>query len=155
SATGPVQVGVAPAAGNAFNGVLQLDGGVQYLDSDPTGTFTTSGTVEAVVGGQSVPVLGGGSHTFHAADLLGGGATLAGGKDISVAGADFVLSNLQVTDHDVELQGSLTLPQLNGLSLAVTGNDHVVLDSTGPHLTGLDVTLPSASFSTAGLTFNA
>jgi hypothetical protein len=155
SAAGPVQVGLAPPSGGAFTPLLRLDGGVQFLEEDATGTFSTTGSVEAVVGGHSFNLLDGGAHTFRAGDLLGGLGPLAGGKDFTVGGADFTFSSLQLTDHGVALQGSLALPKLDGLRVAVTGNDHVLLDDSGAHLTGLDVGVSDASFTTAGLAFTA
>ena len=158
-----VQVGIA---GENFVPSLQLSG-VQFNADNQH--FTASGEVDGFAGGQPVPLLanlgGTSSYQFDADSLTGGGLSLTsllGGQSatgqaepVSVAGVDFVLSNLQVTGSGVELQGNITLPELAGLSVAVSGNDHVVLDSTGVYLSGLDASLASASFTTAGLTFAA
>src|SRR5262249_3263000 len=78
TATGAVQVGVAPPSGGTFTPVLSLDGGVKFTDNDPAGMFTTTGTVSGVSGGKttladgrSLLLLDAHQHTFTAPGLLG------------------------------------------------------------------------------------
>src|SRR4051812_41667697 len=63
SAAGIVQVGLAPAEGQSFTPLLQLDGGVQVSDS-AGGTFSTDGSVEAVVADHTFALFGPGHHTY-------------------------------------------------------------------------------------------
>ncbi len=152
SAGTQVQVGLASAN---FKPLVTLDGGIQFIDNNSTGTFTTSGTVTAIVGGQSFQLLDG-SYTFHAPNLLGNnGESASGGKGLSVAGVQFTLSSLQLVDDAINLQGSIAISQLAGLTLDVSGSNHVVISSAGVTLTGVTATIPSISFTAAGLTFAA
>lgn len=145
SATTAVEVGVNPGAGT-FHPFLQLDDGVQFNPKDTTGSFTTDGTVSAIVDGIAVPLLNTGSYKFTGPGLLSSSSYFAlpagDGAAFSVAGADLAVSALHLSGQELDLQGSLTLPILSGLSLAVNGANHVAVTATGVGLTGLDVTVP-------------
>jgi hypothetical protein len=69
--------------------------------NDPAGTFT--------------------GRTLSAAGLLDG-IDLGGGKSLSIAGATFNLAGIDPDGDAVKLQGSLGLPQLAGLNIAVAGS---------------------------------
>ena len=166
SSNSPVQVGVAPAAGGSFTPLLLLQTGVQFTNTDTTGTFTTpypagtsSGAVSAYAGGTTVPLLDAHMHTFEAPALLGSGYDVLSSSDtnsalLPVAGGDLSVTGLHFAGAELDVQGNLSLSDFPGLTLPVTGNNHVALTSSGVQLTGLSVTLPaSTSFSEAGLDF--
>src|SRR5262249_442189 len=53
-----------------------------------------------------------------------------------------------------KLQGRIGLPQIAGLQVAVEGDDHVVIDRSGVHLTGLDASVSGLKFGRGGVGFN-
>ena len=158
TATGAVRVGVNPGAG-VFSPLLQLDDGVQFNPADTTGAFTTNGTVSAIVSGAAAPLLNSANYKFTGPGLLSSTyfALPAGaGAAFSVAGADFAASALHLSGQELDLQGSLTLPVLSGLSLAVNGTNHVAVTDNGASLTGLNVAVPGpTSVSVDGLSLTA
>lgn len=151
SATTVVEVGLASTS---FKPLLTLDGGIKYVDNNASGTFTTFGDVTAVLGSKKTKLLDG-SHTFQVPALLGGGASASGGKTQTVAGVQFTFATIQLTDDAVKLQGSITIPKLSGLTIDVKDTNYVVINGSGVSLTGVAATLPSTSFTAAGLTFDA
>jgi hypothetical protein len=149
----PVEVGLVPAAGQSFKPLLRLTGGVEFIAGNGGGQFTAEGEVVGIFGGVEIPLAASANRELSVGDLLGHGAGI-GGKSISVAGASFTLSGIELNSDAIELQGHLAFPQLAGLTVAVEGSDHVVIDRTGVHLTGLDVSFSGASFERAGMGFN-
>ncbi len=157
SATGPVQVGVNPAKGAAFTPLLQLDDGVQFNPNDATGTFTTTGTVSALAGKETLQLLDAHKHTFTAPGLLGSSFfTLPGSDtnqpDLPFNGGKVTVAGLRLSATVLDVQGSEVLPKLNGLTIPIQGNDFLAVNSSGVNLTGPDSlqTLPTA-FSVGGL----
>jgi hypothetical protein len=143
TATSPVKVGVNPTGGAAFNPVLSLDGGVRFTDNDATGTFTTTGTVSAVSGSQTLPLLDAHAHTFKAPALLGTSFYALGTgdtnqPDLPVAGGRLAVTGLRMTAAELDVQGAISLPGLTGMTLQVQNNDFVAVDGTGAHLMGPD-----------------
>jgi hypothetical protein len=139
---GPVQVGVAPTDGAAFVPLVEFGAGVSFLDSEPTGRFTGRGEVTGIIGGKSIPLAGAADRDLaDLADLglLAGGTGLGDGKSISVARSEFHLTGIDLSAGTVKFHGDITVPALGRLDAAVQGNDYVVIDSAGAHLTGLDV----------------
>jgi hypothetical protein len=100
-ADGPVQVGVAPRDEAAFVPLVRFADGVSFTDGDPAARFTGRGAMSAIVSGQSIDLVGAADRDFSASDLLSGAVNLAGGKSLSVAGAEFTLSGLELTDGAV------------------------------------------------------
>src|SRR5262249_16703886 len=139
AATGTVQVGLAPQANTALTPLLNLNGGARVDIAG--GTFTTDGSIDAVISSKTVRLFDGGTHPFSAAHLVSkAGFGLSGTlPKLDVAGGKLSVSDVRLTDSGIELQGSLSLPQIAGLTLAVQGDDHVAIDKNGVHLTGLDV----------------
>jgi hypothetical protein len=146
SVTGPVQVGLAPANNASFIPLLNLDAGAQFDSSDASGNFTTSGSAEAVIGGLSIPLLDNHAHTISGKALATAAgftlpATDSNATQVSVAGVQFALTNIAITGSAIDLQGSITVPGLAGLTLSVTGTNHVVIDTNGVHLSGIDASI--------------
>ena len=70
---------------------------------------------------------------------------------IAVAGVEFSLTGSSLTSSAIDLHGAVTIPELAGLSLAVTGANHLAIDSTGVHLSGLNASIAKPeSLSIAG-----
>jgi hypothetical protein len=141
--TSPVEVGVKPAKGAVFTPWLSLDGGVRFRDNDSTGTFSTSCTVSAINGSQTIALLDAHLHTFKASGLLVGGffslpASDSNAGHVPVAGGALTVTGLHLTRTSLELQGSIALPLLSGLAVPVQGGNFVALDRTGVHVGGLD-----------------
>lgn len=157
SATGPVQVGVSPTKGATFTPLLQLDNGVQFATGDPTGTFTTTGTVSALAGGQTLQLLDAHKHTFTAPGLLGSTffalpATDTNQPDLPFNGGKVSVTGLRLGAAELDVQGSESLPKLNALTIPITGNDFLALNGSGVSLIGPDTlqTLPT-TFTLGGL----
>jgi hypothetical protein len=156
TATTPVKVGAKPLHG-VFTPLFQLDRGVRFQNNDRTGRFTTPGTVMAFVGKRAVRILDQHQHTLTAAGLLGhnGMSLPVVDKNLAklpVAGAAFTVTNLHAIGKELDLQGTLAVPALSGLTLPVTGPNHIAVDQSGARLTSLDVNLsPGTIFSVAGL----
>ncbi len=85
SATGPVQVGVAPQTGSAFTPLLLLNNGVQFNNTDPAGTFATNGEVDVFVNNQLFQLLDAQQHTFTAQGLLSASGYDLGANDVNQA----------------------------------------------------------------------
>jgi uncharacterized repeat protein (TIGR01451 family) len=157
----PVDVGVNPAQGSSFTPLVALNSGVQFTLTDATGTFTTNGAVSAYAGGLTVPLLDAHLHTFQAPDLLGSGffnlaSDDTNAADLAVAGGNLAVTGLHFAPQELDVQGSLSLPNFAGLSLAVQDSNYVALNSSGIQLTGLDIDLAGpATFTVDGLQITA
>lgn len=156
STTSPVTVEKIKADGSPTADLMRLDGGVQFQSSNnATGVFDAFGEIWGFAKGQAIDLVNGAKdHFLNAQSLLDKGMSIADSKQVSVAGAQFTLSSIALSDSGVALQGSIALPKL-GVTVSVTGNDQVLLDSSGIHLTGLNVTLPTVSFTAGGVSFAA
>ncbi len=159
TSTSAVQVGVNPAKGATFAPLLQLDNGISYTDNDTTGTFTTNGTVSGLAGGKTLQLLDGQMHTFTAPGLLSSSSyfTLAAKDtnmpDLSLGGGKLVVNALHLTSSELDLQGTINVSKLTGLTTTVGGNTHVVLNADGVNLSGPDPTIAGpTSFTKDGLT---
>jgi len=155
STTSPVEVGVDPQGGT-FTPLLVLQKGVTFTQGDATGTFTTAGDVQGEAGGSTVDLINAGASplSFQAPALLGQGSydsPATGGTNsvvLPVDGANLFVSGLHFGAQELDVQGSLSLPILSGITLPVAGaTDYVALTSGGVQFAGLDVDLPQ----TAGL----
>src|SRR4051794_21485652 len=143
TSSSPVQVGVAPAGGGTFTPVLSLDKGARFTDNDATGTFTTTGTVSGIQGTQSLLLLDAHQHTFTAPGLLADNyySLPAGDTNtphLDLGGGKLTVTGLHLASGELDLQGSIAVPTVTGLTLDVQGTDHVAIDATGPHLVGPD-----------------
>src|SRR5437764_14514679 len=94
AANTPVEVGLVPAAGQSFNPLLRLTGGVEFNAGNAGGQFTAEGGVVGIIGGHEIPLAASASRDLSVTDLLGHGTGIAG-KSISVAGANFTLSGME------------------------------------------------------------
>jgi uncharacterized repeat protein (TIGR01451 family) len=153
STTSAVEVGPASTNGSTFAALMRLDNGVSYDNSDTTGRFTTDGPVKALTGNMMTTLFSGDSHTFSAPSLLGSGDNHqndTSGSSLHVAGLTFSLADISFANNALKLQGSLAISKLGGLTLAVNAPDYVSIDSSGVHLTGLDVTTTQATLFTLG-----
>jgi uncharacterized repeat protein (TIGR01451 family) len=155
----PVDLGVNPAAGGSFTPLVSLNSGVQFTITDPTGTFTTNGAVSVYAGGLTLPLLDAQMHTFQAPALLGSGffnlaSGDANGPDLAVAGGNLAVTGLHFAPQELDVQGSLSLPNFAGLGLAVQNSNYVALTASGVQLTGLDISLStSTTFTVDSLQF--
>src|SRR5262249_54923315 len=127
SSSSPVDVGVAPATpGGAFTRLLSLTGGVHFDLTDTTGTFTTNAAVSGYNGRTATTLtslLDAHSHPFRAPALLGtgfynlasGDPTDTNGADLAVAGGNVAVTGLRFKAQELDVQGSLSLPNFAGL----------------------------------------
>ncbi len=155
----PVQVGVAPAKNGTFTPVLQLDDGVSFMSNDATGTFTTDGTVSGIAGSDILQILDMQTHTFKAPALLSSSSyySLPTGDtnmaDLAVGGGNLVVSALHIGATELDLQGTINEAHLPGVTIPVTGNSHVVVNSNGVAFGGTDPTVAGPEqFTEGGLT---
>src|SRR5439155_12490438 len=94
SSSTPVQVGLDNAT---FKPLLLLDGGVNFVENNAAGAFTSNGTVIAIVGGQSIPLLFISAHSFTAPALLSSsGNPVDHGASPIIAGLQFHVANIQL-----------------------------------------------------------
>jgi hypothetical protein len=152
----PVQVGVAPAKNATFTPVLQLDGGVSFSDNDPSGAFSTNGTVSGIAD-KTLLLLDAHMHNFTAPGLLNGFYSLPVADlnlaHLSVGGGSLVDTALHITATELDLQGTLNEALLKGVTIPVTGQSHVALTNIGVSVTGPDPTVAGPEvFTKAGLT---
>src|SRR5262249_40505650 len=170
SASGQVQLGLAPAQGEAFTPLVNIntpltDGSVSFTVDTPDPRFTvTNATVQAVVQGLPLLTLWSttSSFTFDAAALASTGVPLAAGAvPFPTNEGQFTLTNRRCADPtggstedaQIMLQGSLSNPVLVGLNMTVTGSNFLILDQTGLTLTGVDKAV-SGGLSVGGLGFD-
>jgi hypothetical protein len=165
SASGTIQLGLAPTGGEAFTPLVDIQGAVSFTTGLPDPTFQlTDAEIDATAQESPDTILwqAQGPTTFSVQDLTGGGADLGGnGQMFQVSYANFTPNNLRFADPDgdtadaqVRLQGSLGFDQLPGLSVPVTGNTFVSLDQTGVNLTDFQGAAVTTPFSVYGLQIN-
>lgn len=146
STTLPVDAGLD--TGHGFVALLHLEKGVSYTAGDPSTTFTSPGTVDALAPGWSIPLLDSGS--FNAADLLGKGTDLVNGHSFQVADVGVTVTHLALANAGVDLQGNIALPGLGGLTVA----GDVSVNANGVQLNDLVVSLsPNKTFTAGGAQF--
>ncbi|QEL17125.1 Calx-beta domain-containing protein [Limnoglobus roseus] len=150
-----VQVGLVPASGQPFVALLTLQGGTSIDTAEYL--VTNQGAVQSIVGGTPMTLLAGGLNAASIAALTGAGLTGLSASAFTVAHLTFTPTTLALTDAGpngpaVLLGGRLALPY--GLSLDVTGSNHVILDSTGTTLSGVTASVLNSSFTLGGLTFS-
>ncbi len=150
---GPVEIGMVPSDGETFEPLLRVTGGISFEAGDSAGHFTAEGELVGIVGGLEIPLAGAAEREFTASSLFDG-IDIGGGKSLSVAGAQFTISGIDLDQDAVKLQGRLAVPQLAGLEVAVQGDDYVVVGKSGVQLTALDVSVSELSFTRGGLGFN-
>lgn len=151
--SGSAEVGFTPSAGSSFTALLALSGDVTLTDgTDPT--FSVNGSVAEAIAGTN-DVLFQGNNTFDVNELITTGFSQSG-ESITVAGATFALDEILLvnTGPGIHLQGSITVPSVAGLQMAVDGSNFVAITALGISLTGVDATL-SGSIQEGGLTFGA
>ena len=156
-----VDVGFTPLGAEAFKPLFSTPGAVSFTQGSLTPTFSIDGDVIA-----NVPVINKsftiltGHHDFDVTALVNSKLAELDGKAITVAGATFTLGSVRLespssTDTSaarIDLQGSLVIPQLAGLTLTVGGTNQVIIDtSTGVSLTGLSASI-TAPFTAFGVT---
>lgn len=160
TSSNPVQVGVAPAKGASFVPLLQLDDGVSFMDNDPSGTFTTTGTVSGIAGNDTLQLLDAQKHTFTGPGLLGSSYFTLAASDtnmahLEVGGGELAVAALHLTASELDLQGTIDIAHVAGLTVAVQGSDHVVLNGDGVSLSGPDPTVTGPdTFTKDGVTLS-
>jgi hypothetical protein len=152
STTGGVELGFVPGSGQSFVPLAQLSGNAT-VDTNAL-TVACSGTLSAIVSGQTIPLLTAGLGTTSIATLVNQGLAHLSGASVQVAGTSFTLDSIQLNSSgpEIQLQGSIALPI--GLTVAVNGMNDVNISASGISLTGVSAAL-SGSFSVAGATFSA
>jgi hypothetical protein len=155
SASGDVQVGIAPQTGESFIPLLSLNGSVSV---DTTAlSLSVTGSVTELMSGSALPLFNG-SFTASIPALVGQGISGLSGSSLTVAGTTFSVENIALVANGpsggpaIELQGSIALP--GGLTVNVDGANDVVIDGSGVSLTGVDATL-QGSLSLGGETFES
>ncbi len=141
-------------AGN-FTPVLGLSGTTTI---DPgASTFSCTGEVTSVIDNGGTP-LSSSIADASIASLTGSGLTDLPGDSLSVAGVSFTLGSLAIDRRgaaggtpQIQLQGSVAL--LDGLTVAVNGNNFVDIGSSGSSLTGISASL-GGSLTVGGVSFN-
>jgi len=152
STTAAVQVGLKAKTAAAFAPVLSLDGGIQFMNNDKTGTFTTNGSVSGITDDSGIiRLLDAHAHTFKAPALASNAGFTLPSTDTNVTtvgleGGRFTVVNLAVAPKELDLRGSLSFAQLPGLSLPFTGANHVSIDTTGAHVKAPDITVANETF---------
>lgn len=159
SASGTIEIGLVPTGAEAFNPLLEVDGSLSFVDAPTDQMFTIQdATLSSIAYGSTLPLLAATTRGFAVSDLVGGGTSLAGGQEFPVAGLGFVPDLLKLanpgdastSDAQVDMQGSLTIPQLADLDLSVAGSSFVTIDDSGVNLTGVSVA--DQQFDAFGLT---
>ena len=89
-----------------------------------------------IVGGQSIPLLTAGLTSTSIPNLISQGLSDLSGSSLTVAGTTFTLDSIQFNSNGPEilLQGSVALPI--GVTVAVNGDNDVVISPSGVSLTG-------------------
>jgi hypothetical protein len=156
TASGTIEVGLTPPVNSSFTPLISLSAGVTLNDkADPS--FSYSGSVDAIVSGTDVPLFQG-SETVSVDQLLKKGLSEAHGDSVTVAGATFTLDSIVFQNARqgplVALQGSVMLPGIDGLTIAVNGSNYVDISAAGVSLTGIDGTL-NGTVQVGGLSFDA
>ena len=160
TATSPVQVGVNPAKGAIFTPLLQLDKGVDFTTTDKTGTFTTTGTVSGLAGSDTLQLLDDQMHTFTAPGLLATSYYTLPSSDTNsphlvVGGGMLAVSALHLTASELDLQGTISISHVAGLTVAVQNNTHVVMNGDGASISGPDPTVTGPdTFTKDGVTLS-
>jgi hypothetical protein len=166
-----VDVGLVPAQGQTFTALadfntVQNNGSVSFTVGTLTPTFTvTNATLEATIQGTPpfVPLWQTTTaFTFNAEALTSTGVPLNSGAQLVPYGAgDFTANDIRFADPDnntadaqIKLQGSLTQPPLDGLSMVVGPDNFLIFDHTGMNLTTGSSMALSGSLSLGGLGFS-
>jgi hypothetical protein len=152
SFTGQVQVGFTPTGGNTLVPLVTLNGTIS-VDASAL-SFSATGAVTAVLGGTNRTLFSSGISNVNITQLITQKVTSGGGSNLSVAGSTFTLNSFGFTSSPtpaITLQGTAVLPK--GITIAVTGNNFVQINSSGINLSGASFALTN-SFSIAGTTFS-
>jgi len=147
-ATGTVIIGFVPETQADFIPLIQLKNGVSITTgNDPQ--FTTDGEIDLLIETDAVPIFDE-QITIDINDLLAKGVAVAKGKSIDVKGLDFTLDTLlfaNISGGQIKLHGDMVIPKLDSLTIAVEGENFVVIGDSGIDLTGLKATIsPTDSF---------
>jgi hypothetical protein len=158
-ANGAIEVGFIPAGTGAFRPFAEVDGSVAFQTGGSS--FDVVGELDAIASGSSVE-LWSGSQSFDVRSLTSsaGVSLRSGAANIDVGGASFLISDIAFAQiagsangsAAVRLQGTLSLPELAGFSIQVSGqNSLLVSPGSGISLTGLTTTV-TTPFSFEGIT---
>ncbi len=156
TASGEIQIGLVPSAGQTFSPLLTVDGSVSYNKSD----ISINGTVTADIESLALPLLDG---TFDIA--IGQADSSPGTMDDSnpnategIAGLPIDITKLSlipvggsVAVPEIEVQGNISLPD----PIDTTINADLVIGSQGLKLESGSITFPNVSFALAGLNIEA
>jgi hypothetical protein len=157
AASGSVDVGFKPTGSEAFRPLVTLTGDVAVDLSNSTLGF--KGTAAAIQNAGSLPLWSSATvASYSIADLLGGGATIAG-TSFAVDGFSYTASSLRfenpnggsTSDARLATQGRLSTTALAGFSVDVGADNAVRIDPQGILLTGVSGSV-ATDFRVAGAT---
>lgn len=148
-ASGVIRAGLKPVEGEQFLPVLTIDGDVAYDSQE----ISSSGTVSASIGGVAAPLFAGDWNVIrgqaHTAVLNEFAQMLP--DEFRIAGVDIAIEHMALvnpsggatSDAQLELQGTITMPEaLGGAALDVTNPHKVVISQGGVGLTGGKLSFP-------------
>jgi hypothetical protein len=149
--SGPVDMGLTPTGGDAFQSLLQVNGTVSYNHED----ISASGTITSLIGNPSA-----GLYSFTGNMLIPEGATVAseltvGSSNIGIAGVPIDLTGLSLVSGDtgpeISLQGDIELPQPLDVSLSAG----LLITSQGIQLASGSIAFPDEEFTLGELDISA
>ena len=111
-----VQDQASPRDGAGFTPLARLDGSITIDTS--TLSLAGSGTLSTIISRTTIPLLSGGLGTTSITTLVSNGLSSLSGASLTVASTTFTLNSIQLnsTGPEIELQGSIALPEAIGLT---------------------------------------
>ncbi|MBI1314468.1 hypothetical protein GC176_24510 [bacterium] len=152
-AAGLILIGLRPADGDDFQSIIEVNGSVSY----DSAVIIASGTVTSRIFNVDVPLFSGEWHVdvgsavtsfLSEASQFAAGEFQLGGALLDFEGFEFVdPTGGSVADARIELRGTARLPDvLNGIDIAITGDDYIGIDAQGVSFTGVDF-VPQGAYS--------
>ncbi len=137
-ASGTILLGLK---GEPFQPLITVAGSVWYDDQ----TIHVDGIVSSNIGDVTLPLFNGVFEIDRgeAITSLLNEATQSLPEQFRVAGLDIGFDSLAFVNNQIELQGSIQLPEkLGGFEVAVTGNNKLIINNDGVSVTGSKLSLP-------------
>ncbi|MFB2920995.1 Calx-beta domain-containing protein [Aerosakkonema funiforme] len=137
-ASGTILLGLK---GEPFQPLITVAGSVWYDDQ----TIHVDGIVSSNIGDVTVPLFNGifEIDRGEAITSLLNEATQSLPEQFKVAGLDISFDSLAFVNNQIELQGSVQLPEkLGGFEVAVTGDNKLIINNDGVSVTGGKLSLP-------------
>ena len=164
NASGTIQIGLEPAAGQPFQPFLQLAGSASYNAT----TIQLDGTVSADIGPVTCELFEG-SWTINVGQSSTNSIQLTpGSQSLTLGGLSVSVESLALTPQGIALQGSISLPTAasgnagplsfaaNGpLNMSVDGNNSILISQVGISISGGQLQLPDTTLTYNNITFAA